>query len=138
MKYPKMLIRQRRITIVKISRPAHVINDELQWFGNSLDLFNLRDKDRSCFRVFIELLKATKAQVPVSSDELAARLNLSRGTVVHHLNRLIESGIVMVVKNKYILRGSNLQELVDDIEADSLNTLRELKRIAKDIDEGMR
>jgi predicted transcriptional regulator len=133
-----MLIRQRRITIVKISRPQHGINDELQWFGNSLDLFNLRDKDKSCFRIFIELLKATKKQIPISSDELAAKLALSRGTVVHHLNRLIESGIVMIVKNKYILRGSNLQELIDEIESDSLNTLRELKRVAKEIDEGMR
>jgi predicted transcriptional regulator len=133
-----MLIKQRKITIVKISRPQHVINDELQWFGNSFDLFGERDKDKSCFRIFIELLKATKKQAPVSSDELAAKLNLSRGTVVYHLNKLIESGIVIVVKNKYILRGSSLQELVDEIEADALNSMRELRRVAKEIDEGMR
>ena len=133
-----MLIRQRKITIVKISRPQHAINDELQWFGNSLDLFNLRDKDKSCFRIFIELLKATKKQIPISSDELAAKLDLSRGTVVHHLNKLIESGIVIVVKNKYILRGNNLQEMVEEIESDTLNSLKELKRVAKEIDEGMR
>ena len=132
-----MLIKQRRITIVKISRPQHSINEELQWFGNSLELFNLRDKDRSCFRIFIELLKATKRQAPISSDELAQKLDLSRGTVVHHLNKLIESGIVIIVKNKYILRGNNLQELVEEIEADSLRTLSELKKVAKSIDEGM-
>ena len=134
----KMLITQRRITIVKLSRPPQTINDELQWFGNSFDLFSERDKERSMFRIFIELLKATKAQVPISSDELAAKLNLSRGTVVYHLNKLIESGIVMIIKNKYILRGGNLQELVDELEADSLRTFKELKRVAKEIDEGMR
>jgi len=132
-----MLIKQRRITIVKIGRPRHIINEELQWFGNSLELFNLRDKDQSCFRIFIELLKATKMQTPLSSDELARRLNLSRGTVVYHLNKLIESGIVIVVKNKYILRGNNLQELVDELEADILSSFRELKKVAKEIDEGM-
>ena len=132
-----MIIRQRKLTIVKISRPPQNINEELQWFGNSLDLFNLRDKDKSCFRIFIELLKATKAQIPISSDEIAMKLNLSRGTVVHHLNKLIESGMVIIVKNKYILRGSNLQELVDEIESDATRTLEELKRVAKEIDEGM-
>jgi len=133
-----MLITQRRITIVKLSRPAQTINEELQWFGNSFDLFSERDKDRSCFRIFIELLKATKTQTPISSDELAAKLNLSRGTVVYHLNKLIESGIVMIIKNKYILRGGNLQELVDEVESDSTRTFKELKRVAKEIDEGMR
>ncbi len=132
-----MLIRQRKITIVKLSKPQHSINEELQWFGNSLDLFNIRDKDRSCFRIFIELLKTTKKGEPISSDELARKLNLSRGTVVHHLNKLIESGIVMIVKNKYILRGNNLLELVEEIEADTKRTLHELKRVARDIDEGM-
>jgi len=133
----KMLITQRRITIVKLSRPQRNINDELQWFGNSFDLFGERDKDRSMFRIFIELLKATKTQTPVSSDELAARLNLSRGTVVYHLNKLIESGIVIILKNKYILRGGNLQELVDELEADSQRTFKELKTVAREIDEGM-
>jgi len=132
-----MLICQRKITIVKISRPKHMINEELQWFGNSLELFNLRDKDQSCFRIFIELLKATKSQIPISSDEIAMRLNLSRGTVVYHLNKLIESGIVIIVKNKYILRGNNLQELVDELESDIGNSFRELKKVAKEIDEGM-
>ncbi len=133
-----MIIRQRKITIVKISKPEHELNKELQWFGNSLDLFNMRDKDRSCFRIFIELLKATKRQIPLSSDEIANKLNLSRGTVVHHLNKLKESGIVIIIKNKYILRGNNLQELVEELEADALRTMQELKRVAKDIDEGMR
>src|SRR3990167_11073730 len=80
-----------KITIISLRRPLEkTINQELQWFGNSLGLFNLRDKDKSCFRVFIELLKAAKANMPLTSDELAYRLNLSRGTVIHHINKLME------------------------------------------------
>src|SRR3989338_11156110 len=112
-------IYQQRITIIRSRRPAEkTINDELQWVGNSLGLFNLRDKDKSCFRVFIELLKAAKRNMPLSSDELAARLNLTRGTVIHHVNRLMDSGIVVHERKKYLLRVHSLHELVDEVKKD--------------------
>ena len=73
------VIHSRKITIVKINRPAEKdINKELQWLGYSLGLFSIRDKDRSCYRIFLELLKAAKKGVPLSSDELAEKLNLQR------------------------------------------------------------
>ncbi|MBI5072732.1 winged helix-turn-helix transcriptional regulator, partial [Candidatus Woesearchaeota archaeon] len=87
---------QQRITIIKIRRPVtQNLNEELQWFGTSLGLFNLRDKDKSCFRIFIELLKATKHNKSITSDELADHLALSRGTVIHHVNKLMETGLVV-------------------------------------------
>ena len=82
-----------RVTVVRIRKElSGNVNQELQWIGNSLGLFNLRDKDSSCFRVFITLVKRAKQNTPISSDDVAERLRLSRGTVVHHLNKLIESG----------------------------------------------
>ncbi len=130
-----MRISRQKITIINIKRPnLDTVNNKLQWLGSSLGLFNLRDKDRSCFRIFIELLKATKAKQPLSSDEIAYRLNLSRGTVVHHINKLIESGIVVTEGKKYVLRVDNLNALVDEIEKDLTRTCEELKGIAKDID----
>ena len=82
---------RQRITIVQIRKPAeHNVNQELQWFGTSLGLFNLRDKDKSTFRLFIELLKSAKANHMLTSDELAAKLALSRGTIIHHINKLME------------------------------------------------
>jgi predicted transcriptional regulator len=131
-----MLIR-KKVTIVKISKPERNLNQELQWFGDSLGLFNLRDKDKSCFRIFIELLKAAKLKNPLTSDEIAERLNLSRGTVIHHINKLMESGIVVHHKNKYMLRVENLSSLIDELHRDIRRTCIALKEIAKDIDKSM-
>ena len=65
----------KRFTIIRIRKiPSQDVNQELQWLGNALGLFNLRDKDKSCFRLFIELLKAAKMRVPLSSDELALNI----------------------------------------------------------------
>jgi predicted transcriptional regulator len=126
---------ESRVTIVKISKPNDKdINHSLQWFGNSLGLFNLRDKDRSCFRIFIELIKAAKANEPMSSDEIADKLELSRGTVVHHVNKLMNSGLVIREKNKYLMRVDNLSSLVEEIHKDLSRTCKDLRDIAQEID----
>ena len=104
---------------------------------DSLGLFNLRDKDKSCFRVFIELVKTAKKGIPLSSDELAYRLDLSRGTVVHHINKLIESGIVVQANKGYILRVDNLRALIDEVEKDLRRTCDDLRSMAKEIDESL-
>ena len=131
-----MVFIRQRITIVNIRKPAeHNVNQELQWLGSSLGLFNLRDKDKSCFRVFIELLKSAKKNQPSTSDELALRLSLSRGTIIHHINKLMESGLVIHEGNKYILRVENLRTLIEEVEKDIKRACEDLKEIAKEIDE---
>ena len=127
-----------RITIISIRKPAvKNVNQELQWLGSSLGLFNLRDKDKSCFRVFIELIKNAKKGIPLSSDELAYRLDLSRGTVVHHIHKLLESGIVVQAPKGYILRIDSLRELIDEVEKDLRRTCNDLREMAEEIDENL-
>ena len=124
----------RRVTVIKIRRtPESNINADLQWLGNSLGLFGLRDKDSSCFRIFIALVK--KSDAPLSSDKIAERLHLSRGTVVHHLTRLMDSGIVVREKEGYLLREQSLLRLIDDLKRDTESVFAELRDVAKDIDE---
>ena len=126
----------QRITIVRSTRLVRPgINEELQWLGSSLGLFNLRDKDKSCFRIFIELVKTAKTGQSLSSDELAEKLGLSRGTVVHHLNRLIDAGLVVADKKKYFLRVSNLEVLIDELERDTTRALEDLKQVEQKIDQ---
>ena len=129
-------MRFTKITIIRTSRPEKKdINQELQWFGGTLGLFNLRDKDKSCFRIFITLLKGLKENKKLTSDEIAIRTKLTRGTVIHHLNKLMSSGIVIKEHNRYILRMDNLEEMVDYIKRDVDQAWDKLKEVAKDIDE---
>ena len=126
---------EKRVTIIRINRPnTRDINQSLQWFGNSLGLFNLRDKDKSCFRIFIELIKAAKINEPLTSDEMAVNLDLTRGTGIHHVNKLMGSGMVLKEGNRYMLRVSNLTSLVEEIHRDVSSTCKELRDIAEDID----
>jgi predicted transcriptional regulator len=130
-----MLIDKQKITLKHSTIPKNNdINEELQWLASSLGLFNTRDKDKSCYRIFLEIIKSSKRKQQLSSDEISERLKLSRGTVVHHLNKLIESGIIISNKNKYYLRDENLSTLIDEIERDSKRIFEDIKEIASRID----
>ena len=121
-----------RITIINVRKPAEKsINQQLQWLGTSLGLFNIRDRDKSCFRIFIDLLRAKE---PLTSDQIAENLGLSRGTVIHHINRLMESGLVVHEKNAYLLRVENLTDLISELEKDIKRTLDDLRQVASNID----
>ena len=134
-----MVIKEQRITIIRIARPSRSnVNEEMKWLGHSLGLFTERDKDSSLYRLFVELIKSSRAGHPMTSDELAGRLELSRGTVVHHLNKLLESGIVVSEKNMYGLRVRNLEILIDELRKDVRRTLDDLKEIARQIDEELK
>ncbi len=125
-----------RVTLLRIRRTdTSNINEELQWIGNTLGLFNLRDKDSSCFRVFITLVRKAKRNETVSSDDIAEKLGLTRGTVVHHLSRLMDAGIVVHEKEGYILRENTLHKLIRQIQRDIENVFGELESVAKEIDE---
>lgn len=130
---------QQRITIINIRKgDARNINEELQWLGNSLGLFNLRDRDSSCFRVFITLVKSARQNKPVSGDEIAERLRLSRSTVLHHLARLMESGIVVKERRGgYILRERTMESLIKDVHQDMEGMFLRLQEVAKEVDELM-
>ena len=133
-----MIFRQQKITIFHIRKPHdETLNENLKWLGSSLGLFNLRDKEKSCYRVFVELLKSARTSKPISSDELAYKLSLTRGTVVHHLNKLMESGIVLSVSGGYILRVSNLKQLIDELENDSKRMFENLRNVAENIDDNL-
>ena len=106
--------------------------------GTSLGLFGERDKDKSAFRIFLELLKAAKRGQPLSSDDLAEMLGLTRGTVIHHINNLITAGIVVYDGKRYWLREPKLEVLLDEIRRDLDRTIDDLKRTAKEIDETLR
>ena len=124
-----------RVTIINVEPPQSTdINTELQWLGATLGLFSQRDKDSSCFRVFITLLRAAQQETALSSDEIANNCKLSRGTVVYHLNRLRETGLIENASEGYQLSAESIQESIKQLESD-LNELVEIMHaVAQDID----
>ena len=126
------MIEELSITIKKIKRPkGSDLNNDLQIISHSLGLFTKRDKEKSCFRVFVEILKNKNG---MAAESITLNTNLSRATVIHHLNYLMKSGLIVKKKHKYFLRAKNVEELIRQISNDINETLDDLKKTARNID----
>lgn len=127
----------KKITIIRFNKEPQMTNidQELQWLGTSLGLFSLRDKDQSCYRVFISLLKALKKSEGLTSDEIAFQLNLTRGTVVHHINNLLSAGLIVEKNNRYHMREKTMKKILQEMKSDVGKTYDNMITIAEKIDE---
>ncbi|MBI5871594.1 ArsR family transcriptional regulator [archaeon] len=129
----------RKLTIIRLKGfdEAKDINKALQWLSLSLGLFSTRDKRSSCYRLFIELMKSARQKRALTSDELAYKVGLSRGTVVHHLRKLIAAGIVEHRGNRYMLSSGNLKGAIRELRKDVEKVLNEMEDLAKGIDKAI-
>jgi biotin operon repressor len=124
-----------KITLINVDPPQNAdINAELQWLGAALGLFGQRDKDSSCFRIFITFVNSANDKQTLSSDEIANRCKLSRGTVVHHINRLRDAGLVIPGPHGYRLSAQNIHASLNKMEEELNQMMRLMQAVAKDID----
>jgi len=125
----------KRITISIEPIPESNTNQEIHWISQALGLFNERDKEKSCHRIFVELIKAKKDNTLLSSQDLADKSNLSRATVLHHLDKLIESNIVMEKNHEFELIDSNLNSIIIRLKKEMNEFLDEMEKVSKKLDE---
>ncbi|MEM3134726.1 MAG: ArsR family transcriptional regulator, partial [Candidatus Bathyarchaeia archaeon] len=73
----------------------------------------------------------------LTSDELAAKLSLTRGTMVHHLNKMIRSGLVIYHEGTYKLRGRSLKSTIEEAHRDINRIFENLYKVAESIDKSL-
>ena len=128
----------KELNLIKNKKPTgNDPNRDIIWLCESLGLITKRDKERNCFKVFSEIVKANKEKKYLTSEEINKTLKLSRSNVVHYLNKLIDSGLIIKVGSKYELREDNLILLVNEIEKDVRLIFEDLKRVALEVDKGL-
>jgi len=127
----------QRIIIRKIRSPAPgSLSDDIDYLCRSLGYFSKRDKQDTAGKIFQLLVKeACGPERSLSSDEIAEKLNLTRGAIVHHLNSFITAGIVVKEHNKYRLRSVSLQKSMEEIRLDIERIMEQMIKIAMEIDD---
>ncbi|MBD3262235.1 MAG: ArsR family transcriptional regulator [Candidatus Altiarchaeales archaeon] len=124
-----------RITIQSIRKPINKnLDEDLRWLCSSLGFCNQKQKHTGN-KVFTTLLKKNKKGVNPTSTELAEEIGMSRGAVIHQLNRLKETGLISKDGRSYRLRETNLTNTLKEMERDMKRLFEDLEDIAAELDE---
>lgn len=123
------------LKLKKIDKPAKGdLEEDITWFCDSLGLSSGRDTESVSNRIMSDILKKVSEQENISSDRIAEDLDVKKGLVNHHLRNLIDSGIIRREKKQILIRGGSLKAAVHEIRRETLNTLEDIEKIAREID----
>lgn len=73
----------------------------------------------------------------ISSTELSETTNMPRSTIIYHLNRFIDSGLVIKRGRRYYLRASEMRKTIEEIEYDIEREMRRMFDMAAEFDKLM-
>lgn len=107
--------------------------DGLYEFCRTLHLVNSRDVDGTVTEVVRAMVTHGRGS-PVGSSRLAAATRINRVTIIHHLRRLEEAGVVVRQDHKYALRARGFGELVDQMRRAQLQMLARAELLADALD----
>ena len=113
------------------------LDSDVEWFCKCFGFLESRDKERTAAKIFRALLDVAKEGNGLSSDKLAEKVGLTRGTMVHHLNKLTQSGLVVHREGQYELRGRSLQRTVREIKRDIDRIFENMGQVAENIDKNL-
>ncbi len=118
-----------------VRKPANLdVEKDFGWICRSFGFLESRDKQRTAYQILKTIVDAARQDGGISSDQLAEQIGLSRGTMVHHLNKLIKSGLVIHHEGHYKLRGRNLKTTIEEIKRDLNRIFENLQKIAESVD----
>jgi predicted transcriptional regulator len=123
-----------RIVIRRIEPPfERNAERELEWLCQSLGIVPV-NKDKATMDIFKLIVKSTEEGKGISSTELAEKISLSRGAVIHHLNNLQLAGLVVKQGRYYFARSRSMTRTVQEVEEDIKRIFARMEETAREID----
>lgn len=115
--------------------PVVDVDKDFEWICRSFGFLESRDKKKTAYHVFRYIIESSTQKNGITSDELAENLQLSRGTIIHHLKKLGKSGLVIYHEGKYKLRGTSLKNTIQEVQRDVNRIFEDLENVSTTIDE---
>ncbi len=85
-------------------------------------------------QILEKLIIASKLGTGISSSEIKPKGDVARSTVIYHLNRLMDAGLVVKKGRKYHLRGTDMASAIREIEYDLNRELTSMQDAAAEFD----
>lgn len=125
-----------KLTIRKVDLPQKIdFNEKVAWICSSLGFFENIDKNKNAAAIFKEILLASSLGQVLTSTTIAQRVGMSRGSVINHLNNLLNAGLIEKGGKYYFARSNSTLGTITEIEDDLIHIFSRMKRVAKELDE---
>ena len=115
--------------------PEQTSKKDVEWVAHSLGFVTRRDQDKTAFRILNALIQAAGEGKGMTSEELSEVVEPTVGSVIYHLKKLMNSGLIVKFDSTYELRGMNLKNTIEEIKKEINMTLESIMDIAGEIDE---
>lgn len=106
----------------------------IRWFLAVFDLGDGNEANGIEAQILGALVRASYKGEGISSSELKLNPDVARSTVIYHLNRLLELGIIVKRGRKYYLRATEMSKVMEEIEYDLEREMQRMVDIAKEFD----
>jgi predicted transcriptional regulator len=121
-----------KIIIKSVERPREETpNALIKWFCDVFELDNAIEVEM--LKKFIDAASKNRG---ISSSEFKFK-TAARSTVIYHLNRFIDAGLVVREGRKYVFRGPNMSSLIEEIEYDINREMQKMLDFANELDKQM-
>lgn len=124
-----------RITIKKLEKPFEKdIEKDMDWLCSCLG-FCKETQQKIAPQLFKKIVEHISKGEKPTSTQLSTEVGMSRGAVIHQLNRLIAAGLIRKDGRGYCLRGGSIYRTIKEVEHDMQWIFEDLEQMALDIDE---
>jgi len=120
--------------------PAPLTSDrdsDVEWMCKCFGFMEPRDKRRTAAKIFAVLVENANNDNGMSSDEIAEKVGVTRAGVIHHLSKMIGSGLAIQRQEGYKLRTRSVESTIIEVQRDIARVFENLTRIAREIDRTM-
>ncbi len=124
------------ITIKLLDKPGEPkLNQDIDWICKSLGFVTPRDMEETASKIFCAVVMAMHEGKELTSQEIAARSNVSRGAALIHLQHYLESGLIVQKRTRYVLRRKSVAKTIEELETDVMRMLCDIKKMANEVDQ---
>ncbi len=109
----------------------------IRWFCEAFGLSDNEEGNGIEFTILRNLAYAAYENRGYSSMELKEQVDIGRSTIVYHLNKFIEAGLVVKRGRRYYLRSTAMSGAIEEIEYDLNKEMMKLLDAAKEFDRMM-
>ena len=112
-------------------------NKMLKWFCAALGLSSDGRGSSIEEQILKELAYSARLNRGMSSSELKFDRVIARSTVIYHLNRFIDTGVIVKRGRRYYLRANEMSKVIEEIEYDIVKEMQRMLDTAREFDRMM-